>query len=131
MPYDRVVHFRDRDHIGQDSDLYVGIDAAIGPFPAQTPVKYVLEALASDLYTLQSANRHVATFTLNAYVLAPGGTAGNAPGNIRSAFFVNAIAKKAVGSSFTVNAYIQKGATFTIDAWVRGHGTFTINAFII
>lgn len=128
---DRHRHHRQRDHFGSDSDLYVGIDGPIGPWEQYTPVKYVLEDLYSKMATLASSNRHVATFAVNAYVLAPGSTVGSVPGNIRSIFTVKATVKKAGAGSFIIYAIVIKGGNFTINAWVRGHGTLTINAFVV
>jgi len=127
----RNPHRRDLDHFGQDSDEFVGLSAAIGPFPAQTPVKYVLEWLASQVGSLTASTHRLSTFTLNAYVLAPGSTVGSAPGNIRSVFALNAVVKKTQTSSLTLNAYVIKGGTFTLNAWVRGYASFTLDAFVV
>lgn len=128
MP-DRNVHHRQHDHFGEDSDLYVGIDEAIGPWEAMTPVKYVLQDMYSRITVLDSNSHHLGYFTIDSWVLAPGGTVGT--GNIRSVFFIDQIVRQTMSGSFTIYCLVAKGGNFTIDSWIRPGGSFSIDMFVV
>lgn len=120
-------HDRLNDHFGVETDLNVITTDAIGPWPAGTPLHYVL----SDLYAMQVArdsmdNHQVRVFYLDAWVLAPTTAASGGLG----VFTLDALVKKTVSHSFTFDALVIRGGSFTLDAWVAGYGSFTLNAWV-
>lgn len=127
----RIRHHRDRDHDGEDLDSFVGLSAPIGPWEIGTPIKYVLFDLYTRFTALESSNHHLGSITVDAYALAPGSFAGSAPGTIRGLLSIDAIVKKSMSGSITIDAEVVKGGSITIDAWVRPTGSITIDAYVV
>lgn len=114
---DRWRHDRVEDHFGSDSDLYIALSEAIGPYPAWTPIHYVLVDLMDRLLSLEGANRMFGSFTIDA--LLDGGT-----------FTADAAVKRfGMSATFTADARFAIGGSFTVGAWIKT--AFDIDAFII
>lgn len=124
-------HHRTHDHFGADSDLYVGIDEAIGNWGAGTPVKYVLADLYDRIARLTSYNHQIRVAHLDAVVLAPGGTVEIAAGTFATLAFLDAVVINSLSASFILRAQVGRGGTVTLDAYVKGTGLFYLDAYII
>jgi hypothetical protein len=117
---DRWKHHRTRDHFGIESDLYVTLSEAIGPYPMFTPIHFVIADLMDRLNALETSTKHVRTFTGDAVIS-------------RLFFTGDAIIKATtLESLFTGNAWIGTLHSFTGDAWIIPlPSTFTGDAFIV
>lgn len=124
-------HHRTLDHFGADSDLYITLDEAVGPWGGGTPIKYVIADLYARITALSSSTHYVRVAYLNAVVLAPGGSVETSAGTFRAIFWLDAIAKRAASSSFTLSALITRGGSMTLDAYVQTVGHFYLNAFVV
>lgn len=117
-------HHRLRDHYGADSDLYVVLESAVGPWPTDTPVHYVLQDIMNRLTYLETHNPPVKlNFTADAVLAAepvPDGT-----------FTADAVFGESFGSIFFIDAIIGENKIFTADAYIIGDRTITVDAFIV
>lgn len=127
----RWQHHRLRDHFGYESDLYVTLNERIGPWEEGTPIHFVIEDLESRLIALESSNHKVFSFTGDSIILAPGGVVETAPGTWRAAFLTNAVKKKTGTTTFTANAYVNRGGAFSANACIRFQGSFTCSAILV
>jgi hypothetical protein len=125
----RQKHHRVRDHFGVELATDVVIDEAVGPYPARTTVEDVLAGILERLTALESSDHVLATFTLDAYLLAPGFTVGT--GTPIGVMTLDAIARATVASDFTLDAALSRGGSFTLDAWIQAYGRFTLDAWIL
>jgi hypothetical protein len=123
---DRWRHHRVRDHYGAESDLYVVLDSAIGPYDAGAPIHWVLEDMLARLSALENSERRRFTFVADAW-LALSGTYGHGV-----VLADAAIKRTGMSGSFTANAYYRRGwASFTADAVISQVTSFTADAFLV
>jgi hypothetical protein len=115
----RWQHSRLHDHFGSDSDQYIVLSQSIGPYPAYTPIKYVLSDLFDRLSQLESSGRQFGDFTIDAIV------------DTSFTFTVDAHLFGTIvqSGSFTVDATYGQGLSFSIDAYIAT--TFTVDAFLL
>ncbi len=110
-------HSMTDDHFGAESDLNVAIDIPIGPWPQYTPIHYVVADLFDRIISMESSNRRVGGFSLNAL--------------IGMYFPLDAVIRALdLLGTFTLDAFLQGGGTFSFSAWVGGGGTFGLDAYI-
>lgn len=126
----RQQHHRVRDHFGRELASVVVIDDAIGRYAARTPVQDVLADLFARLDALESADHVLGTFTLDAWILAPGAVSDGGGGTWIGALALDAVTRVTEAVTFVLDAVLQTGGRFTLDAWLGGHGTFTLDAWI-
>jgi hypothetical protein len=127
----RWQHHRLRDHFGADSDLYVSLSEAIGPWEEGTPIHYVVLDLYAKMAAIESAGHVVQSFTCNGYVTAPGTLTEGPAGTWSSVVLAYATLRKTTSSSFLVNAWKAGGTSFTVDANIRFQGSFAVAAVIV
>lgn len=115
----RWQHSRIYDHFGTDSDELVVLSRAIGPYPAYTPIKYVLSDIFDRLAQIDSSNRYFADFTIDALV---------------DTSFTITLDARIFGTivqsgSFSIDATYGQGLSFSVDAVLIR--TFTVDAFLL
>ena len=113
-------HDRTEAHLGVEEDDTVALSSAIGPYPAGTLLADFLAGLWQQLSSVD-ANRHVATFTMDAY--------------IARRFTLDAVIRATRSTNFFLDAYIFRGGTgsFTLDARIKRTTTnsFTMSALLV
>jgi len=131
----RWQHHRLRDHFGAESDLYVMLSTAIGPWEEGTPVHFVIEDLLNRLAALESASHVIGSFTCNSYLITPGTWVEQPAGTWRSVTSMDATMKKTMIDpsllAFMAKAWIVGGATFTANAVIHAERSFTAAAVIV
>ena len=118
----RVRHDRTLDHTGVEDATTVVLASAIGQYPAGTTVQAVLASMVARFTAIESSNHHYAYATLDAFILPH--------------FWLNAVKKRTISSSYVLDAVVSRAQTFTLNAALRtatsgGTRTFTLAAFVV
>jgi hypothetical protein len=109
-------HHRLRDHFGADSDLYIMLSERVGKYEAFTPIHHVLADMVARLGWLEDYSRTRSSFTLDAVISS-------------QVIPLDAVVKRTMSGSFTLDARLIHTGSFTLDAHLVGR--FTLDAFIV
>jgi len=120
---DRWRHHRVRDHFGPEDARYVVLYENVGPYPAGTPVHYIIEDLFAKINQLENTERRRFDFSVDAFLSAIG-TYGFGYLRMDAAILVNTET-----TLTTLDAWKQLGSTFSADAIIMP--AFTIDAFLL
>jgi hypothetical protein len=115
----RLRHHREHDHYGEIPDTSVIINGAIGPYPDGTDVHTVLLGLYDRQAALEAGTLRTRNFNADAY--------------LQPNFKGDAVIKRTIADTFTLDAYFGRSGSFTADSFLFKLATATIpaNAFLI
>jgi hypothetical protein len=127
----RVQHDINRDHFGDLSTLNVVTEYALGENLEGTPLHFILDWFMDRINKLESSSHHASAYSMNAYILANGGTVDLGGGNIHGVYSSNAVlkAESIYWTGWLADALLTEA--FTMNASIRAEVELPVDAVIV
>jgi hypothetical protein len=127
---DRWRHDIVNDHFGDLSSLQVVTERAFGPYPAGTPLHYILEWLVSRIIEIESRVKGFGNLFINAYILGLGDVVESG-GTVRGVFSIDGVKFKANAHVGTMGIDAEFVMGFKMDAHIRFQGAIYVEAVVV